>query len=145
LRSNPTNIPDVSANPIDNDREAWMRPLLEAVVAIPAAVKAAVMKPNGPIVYESFTFELSTTGGQPVMLLGYDLSRVRALVRSSVTDVFIGKMEQLTSGLGYAVTATTTSGGDELRTNDAIYVVWRSDTAAASPALISVWVEKVAD
>lgn len=80
-------------------------------------------------------------GAQPVLLLGLDPVRARALVRANTDGIYIGSYSQLAgNGLGYPVQINA---GDEIKTIDDIYVIYRTDPPTGEQAAISVWAERL--
>lgn len=82
---------------------------------------------------------IGLTPGQPLQILGYDRQRVRALIRASTTDVFIGTMSDLQSGFGYPI---ATGSGDEVKTIEEVFVRYNPSGAADLNARVSVWSER---
>lgn len=136
----PSDLPDTDTAGASSDWEKWMRASDLLTQKLGSVISSALQSTTGkPIVYEAFTQTLAENG-TPTQLLGYDLSRTRALVRASAADVFIGKMDQLAGGgLGYPLPVAS---GDEIKTTDAVYVVSRPSTLTGVSPLVTVFVEK---
>lgn len=131
-------------NEIDNDREqdarvgpfrAMFAPFLGTWPDLVTFVKRYLTA--NPVKFQAFSMTIGE-GNQPSLLLGRDLSRTRALIRSSRDDVFIGTFSQLSSGLGYPLPRAS---GDEFKSTDDIYAVCTTDTPTGVAARVAVWVE----
>lgn len=109
-----------------------------AVETIARAMREAI-QPRGAAVYETFTLTI-TRNGQPTPLLGYDLTRTRALVMASENNVYIGKRSQLSGARGFILSQTAAV---ELFTTDEIFVAFIDESGAASATVdVSVYMEK---
>jgi len=101
-------------------------------------VTRAVLDAQSSPMHSTQSYAL-TAGAQPVRLLSYDRSRVRALLRASAADVFVGSLEQLQSLTGYPLPVNQ---GDEFKTIADIYVGYYPVGAPAESVSVFAWVER---
>lgn len=89
-------------------------------------------------VYDSWLLTLPPQQAQPILLAGFDLSRMRMLVSTSNGQTVVGKWETVSSGQGFYLPV---GGSTEFLTVDAIYV---RNVDQNNISYVSVWVEKSA-
>lgn len=134
--------------PGTNPDPAETLPILEIITGLFAdqgnviaqAVAQGVQKVVGAQSASEYgTRVIALTPGQPLQILGYDRQRVRAMIRASTTDVFIGSMSDLQSGFGYPL---ATGSGDEVKTIEEVFVRYNPSGAVDANARVSVWSER---
>lgn len=116
----------------------------EALVhAINTLVEKLDLQTQSATGYETFTQQLPVR--VPVLLMGVDMSRRRALIRTNTDDVFVGKFSELanstaTNPLGYPLPQAA---GDEFKNTDELYVVYNpGGTPSTELVLVSVLIER---
>lgn len=103
----------------------------------------SVIKPSSATHSTGRTVFFDSANPIPIELLGYDLRRTRAVLQASVTGIFIGTRDQLSSNQPGAIVPAGT-GNIELKTTDDVYVIYQSDTAPSiGTVAVSVWEEWV--
>lgn len=108
--------------------------------AVAEGVKNAVREITPPRSANEFqTHNFALNPGAPVVLLGYDRARTRALVRATKADVYIGTLQQLSGGLGYLV---PTAAGDEIKTIEEVYALYSPSGSVDTDVRITVWLER---
>lgn len=129
--------PATSIDVLDVIRETFHRDMVPAIAQAVTTSVAQITKPRSATQYESFTRAL--TIGVPIIVLGADRLRTRALLRGNTDDIFIGTLSQLSSGFGYPL---ATQQGDEILTTAEIYAVYNPQSGSPTDALIGVWLER---
>lgn len=121
---------------IDNDRETGDVVTTTETVALLANIASALTPQSAPH-YEAFTTTIAVNA-EPVPILGFDMTRKRALMQSSVGKVYFGKRSQLAGGLGFPVGVTQAV---ELLTSDVVYVALIDPLAVNATASVSIYIE----
>lgn len=113
----------------------------EAIKAAAVTIRDGVLEARSSAEY--ITSSLKVNVNSPIVLLGYDRARVRALVRTNSPGIYIGSLQQLSGGLGYLLGAE--AGGEELKTYNEVWVTYLPDVPPAPNAplpIVSVWAER---
>lgn len=109
----------------------------------PALAAAVVEGQRQALKFESApTFEVvsrAVTPGVPTVLIGADRTRVRALMRATVDEIYIGSLGQLQTGFGYPLPVQA---GDEIKTTDDVYVLYAPTGTPDPLARVAVWIER---
>lgn len=112
-------------------------PMPEKIATAVASAQRQIIKEQSAPRFQAFTRQLAV--GVPAILVGADRNRSRLMLRASTDDVFIGSLNELSSGFGYPL---PTAAGDEIKTTDDIYVLYNPSGSAASNPRVAVWLER---
>lgn len=100
---------------------------------------ADAIKPADPQVTSDSRVIALSPNSVPAIVLGSDITRVRALIRANTPDVMIGSLSTLQAGAGYPL---PTASGDELKTQDEVYAIYVPSGAPATSPRVELWVER---